>query len=255
MMIYILTGLFFLTALLYASIGFGGGSTYNALLALNSVDYRILPSVALTCNIIVVTGGVWRFGVAGHIRLIRLAPWTLASVPAAFVGGRILVSETVFVGLLGAALSLAGLHLLMDRSRTSQNNGSNVSLAISLPTGAGLGLLSGIVGIGGGIFLAPILHMLRYGSAKEIAAACSFFILVNSTAGLVGQAMKLGATAQVSEFLEFWPLLVAVFVGGQIGSIIGAGPLAERWMKRITAILVLYVALRLLIRWRLLAFG
>lgn len=252
---YLLVGLFFLTALLYASIGFGGGSTYNALLVLNGVDYRILPSVALTCNMLVVAGGVWRFGAAGYINLRRLSPWIIASVPAAFLGGRLPVSETMFVGLLGAALACAGLRLAIERPSPTNGERREIGVALAAPAGAGLGLLSGIVGIGGGIFLAPILHMLRWGTAKDVAGACSLFILVNSAAGLAGQTLKLGASAQLAEFFEFWPLLPAVLIGGQLGSAMGAGPLPEIWMKRITAILILYVAVRLLLRWRLLVFG
>lgn len=246
----LLAFLFFATALIYASIGFGGGSTYNALLVLNGVDYRFLPSIALVCNIIVVAGGVWRFGAAQQIDVARIVPWLAGSVPAAIIGGRLPVSEALFVGLLGLSLALAGLRMLTERSTAAAvKQPSGASPAIAVSAGAGLGLLSGVVGIGGGIFLAPILHFLRWGSAKEIAGACSLFILVNSGAGLLGQTLKLNEANMLADLAGYWPLFPAVLIGGQIGSRLGAGPLPEAWMKRLTAVLILYVAARLLLRW------
>ena len=122
----ILIALFALTAALYAAVGFGGGSTYNALLVLNGADYRVLPAIALACNIIVVSGGVWRFSRAGEITLARIAPFLLSSVPAAFLGGRLEVSETVFVGLLGGALLL----------RNRAHGGLQVSMLLPQKAGA-----------------------------------------------------------------------------------------------------------------------
>ncbi len=241
---------FFLTALLYASVGFGGGSTYNALLVLAGADYRILPSVALLCNVIVVAGGVFRFARAGALPWRRLAPWIAASIPAAWAGGRIPVSETVFVGLLGAALALSGLRLLLQRSpaNPAEAPGAN-PMALAIAAGAAIGFLSGIVGIGGGIFLAPILYFLRWDKPRSIAGACSLFILLNSLSGLAGQLMKLGDSSLLSAFAEYWPLFPAVLVGGQIGSALGAMKLDETWLRRLTAALILYVAARLLLRW------
>ena len=252
---FLLALLFAVTALLYASIGFGGGSTYNALLVLNGVDYRLLPSIALTCNIAVVAGGAWRFSQAGFVDLKKLNPWIVASVPAAFLGGRIPVSETLFIGLLGFALAFAGVRLLLESKSTATTSSRDVPAYLASLFGAALGLLSGVVGIGGGIFLAPILHMQRWGGAKQIAGACSIFILVNSLAGLFGQTLKLDAMSRVGDLADFWPLLLAVVLGGQIGSKIGTSVLPEAWMKRMTGLLVLYVAIRLLLRWRLLMLG
>ena len=170
---------FFATALIYASVGFGGGSTYGALLALNGIDYQILPSLALICNIIVVTGGVWRFHRAGHLALKRTLPFIMTSIPFAFIGGRLPISEGLFVGLLGLSLLGAAVQMFFGTSiKQSESNKKN-SAGINATVGAGLGFLSGMVGIGGGIFLAPILHFMRWGNAHTIAATCSFFILVN----------------------------------------------------------------------------
>ena len=252
---FVLALLFFITALLYASVGFGGGSTYNALLVLYGVDFRILPAIALVCNIIVVTGGVYRFNMDGHLRAHRLAPWLAASIPAAWIGGRLPVSEVFFIALLGFSLALAGLRLLTEKTTAPTAPVAPQSKWIAIPIGACLGLVSGISGIGGGIFLAPILHLLKWGDAKEIAGACSLFILVNSTSGLVGQLMKLDNTSLMGELLVYWPLFPAVLISGQIGSHLGATRLPKNWMKLLTALLILYVALRLLYRWSTMVFG
>lgn len=240
---------FFVTALLYASVGFGGGSTYNALLVLNGADYRILPAVALLCNIIVVSGGVWRFGAADHIRFKKLAPWIIASVPFAWIGGRIPISELIFVGVLGAALAAAGLRMMVGQNPVETASTRTTPAWLAALIGAGLGFLSGLVGIGGGIFLAPILYMMRWDSPRAIAGAASLFILVNSISGLGGQITKLGDLALLGDFAAYWPLFPAVLIGGQIGSRLGSAGLSEMLLRRLTAILVLYVALRLLLRW------
>lgn len=240
---------FFITAILYASVGFGGGSTYNALLVLNGADYRILPAIALLCNIIVVSGGVWRFGAGGHINLPKIAPWIAASIPFAWIGGRLPVSEFVFIGLLGVALAAAGLRMMFQRDPTSIKETHNHPAWLAATIGGALGFVSGLVGIGGGIFLAPILYMLRWDKPRAIAGACALFILVNSISGLAGQTAKLGDMALMAEFSAYWPLFPAVLIGGQIGSRLGSAGLSETLLRRMTAILVLYVAARLLLRW------
>jgi hypothetical protein len=240
---------FLLTALLYASVGFGGGSTYNALLILHGTDYQIVPAIALVCNILVVAGGVWRFGQAGHIQLGKIAPWIAASIPFAWIGGRLPIPETLFVGILGLALAAAGARLLLQRNVPEAAATRPRSTWLAAPIGAALGFLSGIVGIGGGIFLAPILHLLRWDNAQSIAGACSLFILANSISGLAGQLAKLSDLAMIEAFAAYWPLIPAILIGGQIGSHLGSTRLSEGLLRRLTAVLVLYVAGRLLLRW------
>lgn len=249
-------GLFFLTALLYAAVGFGGGSTYNALLVLAETDYRIMPVIALLCNLIVVSGGTYRFARAGHLDWRRIAPWVVASVPAAWLGGYVHVSEKFFVGLLGISLFAAAVQLLFRPPAASSSalnekewTGQGVNPFISAGMGAALGFLAGLVGIGGGIFLAPVLYFLRWAPARKIAGACSFFILVNSLAGLAGQAMKLGDAAALSDVAGYWLLFPAVLIGGQIGSYMGAVRFRPEVIRLMTALLILYAASRLLWRW------
>ena len=244
----VLAILFFLTALVYASVGFGGGSTYNALLVLNDVDYRILPSISLSCNIIVVAGGVWRFGRAGEMPWRRLLPWIAGSAPAAFIGGRLPAPEPLFLGLLAFSLTVAGLQLLLPAPAPKNGTARAIPTPLAVAGGGALGFLSGLTGIGGGIFLAPLLHALSWSSARRIAGAASLFILVNSLTGLAGQSVKLAQSDLARMAAGYWPLLVAVLIGGQLGSYAGSRHIPEVWLKRVTGVLVLYVALRLALK-------
>ncbi len=244
--------LFFITAALYASVGFGGGSTYNALLVMAGTDLLIMPLIALACNIIVVSGNVFRYAQAGLLDFKRYWPLVILSVPMAWFGGSLPISPELFIGLLAIALLFAGLRLLWSSFQPNNNHQPTPSRLGHMPTaliGGGVGFYAGLVGIGGGIFLAPILHFARWGSTKAIAAACSFFILVNSIAGLAGQSSKLVNMGQIETALPYWPLLPAVFFGGLIGNYMGVFKLSEIWVKRLTAILILYVALRLTVKW------
>lgn len=244
----VLALLFFVTAVLYAAVGFGGGSTYNALLVLAETDYRILPSVALLCNLIVVTGGVFQYRRSGDLSLGFALPFVALSIPMAWLGGQVPIEQSTFVLLLGLSLLAAGVALWFQQPKpeAAPPGSPLVNWFVGLPLGAGFGFLAGIVGIGGGIFLAPCLHLLRLAEAKRIAATASFFIMVNSIAGLTGQTMKQGTIEHLEAMMDYGWLALAVLVGGQIGSRLSTGALSGRVVKRLTAILVLYVAGRLL---------
>ncbi len=237
---------FGITALLYASVGFGGGSTYNALLVLAGTDYRILPAVALTCNIIVVAGGSWRYAREGCVPWARLWPILLLSAPLAWLGGQIAIEREHFVLILGLSLLVAAMLMLTQRDSEASGEGDPRWRWAAPVTGAGVGLLSGLVGIGGGIFLAPILHLVRWAEARAIAGTASVFILVNSLAGLAGQASKIGSD-RIGDVAGYWPLMLGVLVGGQVGSLLGARILPPRIIRIATALLIAYVAIRLLL--------
>jgi len=251
MPLLILAGLFFLAAVAYSSVGFGGGSTYNALLILTGMDYRLVPAIALSANILVVGGGVFHFMRAGHLSVSDLLPYIVLAVPMAWLGGRLPVSEQLFIGLLGFSLLLAAGQMLL-KPKPAQNPAtpapSNLWLT-AVPVGGVIGFLAGITGIGGGIFLAPVIYLLRLATPRKVAGITSGFILVNSIAGLAGQMMKLGEFSPLAGVIEAWPLFIVVIVGGQIGSRLGVYTLSETWVKRLTAILILYVAARLIWRW------
>ena len=187
----LLTVGFFATALLYASVGFGGGSTYSALLSLVGFDFRLLPILSLACNIVVVTGSCIRFARAGTMPWRGALTVSLIAAPLAFLGGLTPIREAAFLLLLGISLVLAGLALLLPLA--PQHDSEPAPLARFMPLAAApLGYLAGLVGIGGGIFLAPLLHLTRWDSARRIAATTSLFILINSLAGLGGQLAKNG---------------------------------------------------------------
>ncbi|MEM6267744.1 MAG: sulfite exporter TauE/SafE family protein, partial [Pseudomonadota bacterium] len=185
---------FALTALLYASVGFGGGSTYAALLAISGLDYRLLPLVALACNIVVVAGSSVRFARAGLTPWKGAAALTALAAPAAFIGGLIPLERQAFMALLGVSLLLTGATLLVPVSEAWADKPTR--FARFMPVAAApMGFVAGLVGIGGGIFLAPLLHLTRWKDARAIAATASLFILINSLFGLAGQLAKQGPGA------------------------------------------------------------
>lgn len=237
---------FFVTALLYASAGFGGGSTYAALLALSGLDYRLLPVLALACNIVVVAGGTIRFARA------KITPWrgalllTGIAAPAAFLGGLTPIGQTAFIWLLGASLLLTGATMLLpvgEQSVSAKSKFARLMPFIAAP----LGYLAGLVGIGGGIFLAPLLHLVRWRGPRAIAATASLFILVNSLFGIAGQLLKSGPAVLSGSLFSALGLLIAVAIGGQIGSLMAVKLLPQRYIRWITAALVIWVGARLLL--------
>lgn len=241
---------FFVTALLYSSVGFGGGSTYNALLALTLADIATVPVIALVCNILVVAIGSWRFIRGGHLSWQRFWPLAALSIPAALLGGYLRVPAWLFVGLLALALAVSGLLMLWQPlwRREAPAGTARSSRLVDVAGGAALGLLAGITGIGGGIYLSPLLHLRRWADSKAIAATCALFILVNSVGGLVGQLLKSGAPATLGVLEANWLLFPAVALGGLIGSTLGSLKLSNDLLRILTALLILYVAVRLGLR-------
>lgn len=237
---------FFVTALLYASAGFGGGSTYAALLALAGLDYRVLPLLVLACNIVVVTGGTIRFARAGIVPWRAALMLTAIAAPAAFVGGLTPIAREDFLLLLGAALLLTGLTMLLPVAPGIAGEPTRAARYMPL-IAAPLGYLAGLVGIGGGIFLAPLLHLARWRDARAIAATASLFILVNSMFGLAGQLLKNGPQMFGQAIGGGLPLLLAVAIGGQIGSLMAVRILPQKYIRWLTAALVGWVGARLLL--------
>ena len=239
--------LFALIAALYASVGFGGGSSYLAVLQLVGMPYLPLRATALLCNLTVVSGGSWLYYRRGHLAWRKVLPLVGVSVPMAYLGGRLPLSADLFYVLLGGSLMAAAV-LMLYRSLSPQEGGELRSYPAALPVllGGSIGLLSGLVGIGGGIFLAPVLHLLRWDTPVRIAATASLFIGVNSLAGLLGQ---LANPALRIDWTTTGGLLLAVFVGGQLGSRIGSGRLSAVWISRGTAVLIFVVGWRILGGW------
>ena len=240
----ILSTLFFVTAILYSSVGFGGGSTYLALLLVWEVPYYIFPVIALLCNILVVSGNSINYVKAGNFSLKLLFPFLIGSIPFAFIGGSISIEKELFEFILFFVLMIAGLLLLFQSKLFNQKNNDYKKLPIYIcfTIGSILGLISGIVGIGGGIFLSPILFLLRAADPKKITTTASLFILTNSLAGVVGQLTKGNV---FNKLIEYWPLFFIVLIGGQIGNFLNLKIFSNRVLAIITALLVLFVAIRM----------
>ena len=234
---------FFLVALLYATAGLGGGSSYLAILVLIGLSYQVIPQMALVCNVIVSGGGVWHFCRGRHFDWNRVMPFLVLSMPMAFLGGRLQVGKEVFAILLGVSLLAAGTRMFLRSPNEPVGRGLAESRAwlIGVPVGAALGFLAGIVGIGGGIFLAPVLILTGWANAKQTAAAASLFVLLNSASGFLGQMSK---GLLIGEMMI--PLAVAVLLGGQIGSRLSAYRLSLAKVRHVLAMMIVVVSLRLI---------
>jgi len=232
---------FFVIALLYASVGHGGASGYLAALSFIAVRLDEMATTALTLNVVVATMALISFKRAGHFDGRLAWPFLAASVPAAFVGGLVPMPVRLYQILLAIALGVAAVRLAMNLRGREEDHTVRPTLALALPVGGGIGWLSGAVGVGGGIFLSPLLLLLRWATPKQTAAASAAFILVNSTAGLVGRAARSGLA-----YGTLWPLLMAASIGGLIGAHLGANHFSGKALKRLLAVVLLIAAAKLL---------
>lgn len=236
--------LFFVIAILYSSVGFGGGSSYLAVLAFMGIAFIQIRSTALLCNIAVVTGNVLLYQQRKLLDWKRITPLIVFSVPLAYLGGMLKISQTFFFILLGFTLLFAAITMWNSKriatQKIEQKNPSTIKNSVY---GGIIGFISGMVGIGGGIFLAPVLHLTHWNTPKKIAATASVFILINSVAGLIGQYSN-------EDFSIDWTftivLLLTVFIGGQIGSRLSNRYFTAIQLKKATAILIAFVAVRIL---------
>lgn len=239
---------FFAIAFVYASVGFGGGSSYLAVLALYALPFQEIRLTALICNVIVVTGGTIIFIRNKQVDFRKILPLVLISIPMAYLGARMRINERTFFIILGCSLITAAILLWI---RTSNKKANILSIQAEPNVvkdgalGGGIGFLSGMVGIGGGIFLAPLLNLVKWDAPRKIAATASVFILVNSIAGIAGQLTQLPEDINYRQILL---LCIAVFAGGQLGSRMGAVQLNPIWIRRLTAILVFAAGVNVLIK-------
>lgn len=236
--------LFFVIAVLYSSVGFGGGSSYLAVLAFMGIAFIQIRSTALLCNIAVVTGNVFLYQQRKLIDWKRIIPLVIFSVPMAYLGGMMRIGQTFFFILLGFTLLFAAITMWYSKRIASMEKTKQKSNTIVNGIYGGIiGFISGMVGIGGGIFLAPVLHLTQWNTPKKIAATASLFILINSIAGLIGQYSN-------EDFYIDWTftsaLLLTVFIGGQIGSRLSNRYFNAIQLKKATAILIAFVAIRIL---------
>lgn len=238
---------FLVISFVYASVGFGGGSSYLAVLALYALPFKELRLIALICNIIVVTGGVYIYVKNDQINWKKIIPFVLLSIPMAYLGAVVRISQDTFFIILGCSLIIAAVLLWIktnaERASSIQKVQKNGFLKNSI-LGGSIGFLSGMVGIGGGIFLSPALNLMKWDISKKIAATASVFILVNSVSGIAGQLTALPANINYTRIIL---LCLAVFIGGQAGSrlAIRFNPLV---IRRVTAVLVFCAGVEVLFK-------
>ena len=240
----ILSIFFFITAILYSSVGFGGGSTYLALMLIWNIPYYIFPILALICNIIVVSGNSINYVRSGNLNFKLLAPYLIGSIHFSFFGASMSLTKELFEILLFVILIIAGIFLLIE-SKSFNNDQikiNSIPKILSVSIGSIIGFTSGIIGIGGGIFLSPILFLMKAGYPKQIATTASLFILINSIFGVAGQLTK---DIVFDEFLNYWPLFIVVLIGGQIGNFLNIKFLSGKTLAIITSLLVIFVAIRM----------
>jgi uncharacterized membrane protein YfcA len=240
----ILSAFFFITAILYSSVGFGGGSTYLALMLIWDIPYYIFPIIALFCNIIVVSGNSINYIRSGNLNLKLLTPYLVGSIPFTILGASISIEKEIFEILLFFILIIAGIFLLIGSKsfNKDQIKIKQIPKILSISIGSVIGFISGIVGIGGGIFLSPLLFLMKAGYPKHIATTASLFILINSIFGVAGQLTK---NIVFNEFLNYWPLFLVVLMGGQVGNFLNIKFLTNKTLALITSLLVIFVAARM----------
>ena len=237
---------FLIIAFIYASVGFGGGSSYLAILAVYALPFKEIRLIALICNIIVVTGGVFIYVRNKQTDWKKIIPIAVTSVPLAFLGARMKISQETFFVLLGCSLIVAAILLWI---KTKAGDGEQVSppgkysVGKDAVLGGAIGFLSGMVGIGGGIFLSPLLNLMKWDTAKKIAATASVFILANSIAGIAGQISTLPLDINYGRIALY---CLAVLIGGQLGSRMGATKFNPLVIRRLTAILVFFAGVEVL---------
>lgn len=227
--IWLIAILFFLVALAYSSVGLGGGSSYTALMVILGFNSLQIPLLSLLFNLSVTTIGSYYFIKQGHLRFNLLLPFILSSMPMAWIGGSLNVSAEIFQWVL-----LISLFTVVLRIYFWKNSAFSLSITkekkwmVSILSGATLGLLAGIVGIGGGIYLVPLILLLGLGSIKEAAACGAVFIWLNSLVGLTARLQY-----NFIDLTQYYPLLIAILMGGLVGAKMGAVSLAPAKMEKI----------------------
>ena len=229
-------------AMAYSSVGHGGASGYLAILALFGFMPNEMVSSALVLNLLVAGTAFVAYWKNGHFSFRLFWPFALASVPCAFIGGLIKAPYPIYYWLFASVLVFASFRLAFAGKENVRDKPFRIpSLALALPVGAGIGFLSGMVGVGGGIFLSPLMLLFHWANAKQTAAASAAFIWVNSIAGLYGHMSRQGL-----HVLELWPVVFAAFLGGLMGSSLGAKYLSTPALKRVLAGVLLIAAFKML---------
>lgn len=238
--ITVLAFVFAVVAFFYASVGLGGGSSYTALLAIFGASTVTIPMVSLTLNVLVTTFGSIVFLMYGHARLRLIAPFILASIPMAYLGGMLHLPKVIFYLLLIVSLSFAAARIYFPNTTKPLLLNQKEKLIFALGCGALLGLVAGLTGIGGGVYLVPLIILLGLGTPKEAAACGAFFIWVNSVSGLLARVQY-----NSIDLTPYIPLIIAAVLGGMAGTVMGARRFQPHTMQRILGSILIVAILML----------
>jgi uncharacterized protein len=240
---YVLAVPFFIIAFTYSSVGLGGGSSYTALMAIIGINTLAIPMISLSLNLFVTSVGSFNFIRNKHARLKLILPFLLSSMPMAYIGGALKVPREVFYWILLVSLVFVAARIyLWQNTSLSIDVGKRGQIILSLIAGSLLGLVAGVVGIGGGIYLVPLIIILGLGSEKEAAACGAVFIWLNSLAGLLSRLRY--NSIDLSDYI---PLIAAVLVGGALGSFMGSFKFSPVAMEKILGGVII-IAIFFLIR-------
>jgi len=229
----------FVVAVLYSSVGHGGASGYLAVMAFLAVAPEVTRPTALVLNLFVASIATWQFWRAGHFSWGLFWPFAIASIPFAFIGGMIKLPTHIYRTVLGAVLLFAAFRLAWSFTRDAEVTRPLIWVALII--GAGIGLLSGLVGVGGGIFLTPVLLLMNWSETKTAAGISALFILVNSAAGLAGNYAQLSVLPS-----NAWAWIIAAIAGGILGSLLGAKKFDSLMLRRVLAAVLLMAAMKLI---------
>ncbi|MFK7910596.1 MAG: sulfite exporter TauE/SafE family protein [Akkermansiaceae bacterium] len=230
-----LTLVFLVISYLSASVGLGGGSTYTAVMAASGVGIYAIPLVSLSLNLVVTSAGCLQYIRHRHASWKLIWPFLVSSVPMAYLGGSLQLPKTLFYGILFGSLVIVVIRIFCYQQTSIKLKLSRwKSLAVCLGIGALLGFIAGVVGIGGGIYLVPIIIILGLGSEKEAAASGSIFIWINSMSGLIARFQHYPINIQ-----PYLPLLVSVLIGGMLGATMGATKLKPQTMQKILGCIII----------------
>jgi len=242
--LWILAPLYLIASFLYSTVGHGGASAYLALAALVGLSRETMVPIALSLNVLVTSFGLWHYSRAGHFSLRLLLPFVVTSIPMAFLGGSLEISPQAFAALLGVTLLVAALRLLgLGRAMTPHEVHPRLLWPVGLALGALLGFLAGLIGVGGGIFLSPLLLFLGWADPKHIAAVSAAFIWLNSLSGLAAHALR-GSP----DWALLLPLLAVVAIGGGLGSRLGARRFSPVIVQKLLGAVLLVASAKLLLQ-------